>query len=226
MLKLVDTSGVRTSTDMVFNTLYEEISKLKLRPGTKMSEAEVANRMGVSRQPVRDAFNRLGNMGLLLIRPQRATEVRGFSIEEIENSRFIRLAVEIEVVTQACDIWDDSRAAQLDASIDAQQAAIDAGQHERFHEMDYEFHRLICELGGRPLAFDTIERCKQTVDRLCMLSLGQGHAGSDVIADHRDIARALAARDAQAVRSVMRRHLARLDGTIAKIHRENAEYFE
>ncbi|WP_323764879.1 GntR family transcriptional regulator [Marinovum sp.] len=226
MLKLMDTPMARTSTDMVFNTLYDQISTLKLLPGTKMSEAEVASRMGVSRQPVRDAFNRLGNMGLLTIRPQRATEVRGFSLEEIQNSRFIRLAVELEVIKEACAVWDDTRAEQLAASIDAQQAAIDAGQNDRFHEMDYDFHRLICELGGLPLAFDTIERCKQTVDRLCMLSLGQVRAVTDVITDHRDIAQALSDRDDTAVRTVMRRHLRRLDDTITRIHTQHAEYFE
>ena len=116
MLKTMDTPVARTSTDMVFNALYEEISTLKLLPGTKMSEAEVANRMGVSRQPVRDAFNRLGNMGLLLIRPQRATVVRGFSMDEIQNSRFIRLAVELEVIREACAVWDAEKAGLLEAS--------------------------------------------------------------------------------------------------------------
>ncbi|WP_417524686.1 GntR family transcriptional regulator [Marinovum sp.] len=226
MLKLVDTPVARTSTDVVFNTLYEEISSLKLLPGTKMSEAEVASRMGVSRQPVRDAFNRLGNMGLLLIRPQRATEVRGFSLDEIQNSRFVRLAVELEVVKDACTVWDDDKSAALEAHLVEQQAVVDAGQNDRFHEMDYGFHRMICELGGRPLAFDTIERCKQTVDRLCVLSLGHERGLSDVITDHYDIAKALKARDEQGVRDVMRRHLRRLDDTIEQIHSAHAEYFE
>ena len=226
MLKTLDTPVARTSTDMVFNALYEEISTLKLLPGTKMSEAEVANRMGGSRQPVRDAFNRLGNMGLLLIRPQRATVVRGFSMDEIQNSRFIRLAVELEVIREACAVWDAEKAGLLEASLAEQRAVIDAGQNDRFHAMDYDFHRLICELGGRPLAFETIERCKQTVDRLCVLSFGQERALSDVFGDHCDIAQALAARDEQAVRDVMRRHLRRLDETVTQIHSAHADYFE
>lgn len=88
----------RTTADMVFDQLYEDIASLKVLPGSKLSEAEIARRFGVSRQPVRDAFNRLGNLDLLLIRPQRATEVRGFSMDRVQHARFVRLAVELEVV--------------------------------------------------------------------------------------------------------------------------------
>ncbi|KKK71856.1 hypothetical protein LCGC14_2909720, partial [marine sediment metagenome] len=66
----------RTGVDVVANHLYEEITSLRLLPGAKISEAEIAARFGVSRQPVRDAFSRLENLDLLLIRPQKATEVK------------------------------------------------------------------------------------------------------------------------------------------------------
>ena len=70
----------RTATDIVFSELYEDITSLNILPGTKLSESDIAKRFGISRQPVRDAFNRLEHLDLLLIRPQRATEVRGFSM--------------------------------------------------------------------------------------------------------------------------------------------------
>ena len=177
MQNTADPLSPRTTTDMVFDKLHEEISTLELLPGAKISEAEVAQRLGVSRQPVRDAFNRLGNLDLLLIRPQRATLVRGFSIEQIENARFIRLAVELEVVGRACSVWSDSCARALDAVIAEQEAAISANQTDQFHALDYDFHKLICDLGGFPLAFETIEQCKKKIDRLCMLSLGKAAEG-------------------------------------------------
>ena len=61
----------RTTADVVFEQLHREIASLTLLPGTKLSEAEVARRFGVSRQPVREAFSRLGNLELLLVRPQK-----------------------------------------------------------------------------------------------------------------------------------------------------------
>ncbi|MEL7082726.1 MAG: GntR family transcriptional regulator, partial [Pseudomonadota bacterium] len=91
----------RTSVDDIFDHLHEQISTLQLRPGDRISEAEIATQFGVSRQPVRDAFSRLANLELLLIRPQRATEVRRFSMRNIEKARFIRAAIEKEVLFRA-----------------------------------------------------------------------------------------------------------------------------
>ena len=58
-----------TSTDHIFQDLYARIMSLDLLPGTKLSETEVAKSFGYSRQPVREAFTRLANLNLLLLRP-------------------------------------------------------------------------------------------------------------------------------------------------------------
>ncbi|KUF12310.1 GntR family transcriptional regulator [Pseudoponticoccus marisrubri] len=216
----------RTTTDIVFDTLYHEILTLKLLPRTRISEAEVAKRLDVSRQPVRDAFNRLSNLGLLLVRPQRATEIRGFSMSEIDNARFVRMAVELEVVERACAIWDAAQARTLSEMIAQQEDAAADKETERFHALDYAFHRHICDSIGRPLAFETIERCKRGVDRLCMLSLEKAHEAGAILRDHRQIAEALEQRDVAAARAALKTHLTRLDETIAEIHATHGTYFE
>ena len=216
----------RTTADVVFDQLHEEILTLKLLPGARISEAEVANRLGVSRQPVRDAFNRLGNLNLLLVRPQRATKVCGFSWEKIENARFIRLAVELEVARRAHSSWDDTCTKVLGDNLDLQRAAIDASRIDQFHSLDYDFHKLICTLGGTPLAFDTMMRCKQQVDRLCVLSLEKSEEVTAVLSDHQAIADAFQNGTAEDVEKVFRLHLSRLDGAIKEIHEAHSEYFE
>lgn len=226
MQRTAEALETRTTTDIVFDKLHSDILALKLLPGARISEAEIATRLGVSRQPVRDAFNRLGNLGLLLIRPQRATEVRGFSMEEIRNARFVRLAVELEIIEQACRSWDEQKAEALEANLAAQRNAISDGKTDQFHALDYDFHKSICELVGFPLAFETIERCKRTVDRLCVLSLERTDEVDAVMQDHSDIADALRSGSVETARATLRRHLGRLDQTIEKIHEAHAEYFE
>lgn len=226
MQKTVDRLVTRTTADVVFEHLNEEISTLRLLPGTRISEADIANQMGVSRQPVRDAFNRLANLGLLLIRPQRATEVRGFSMAAIENARFVRLAVELEVVTRACATWTTEDAEALEAQIDLQMQVVKSGQTSKFHDLDYTFHKMICGRGGHPLAFDMIEDCKRTVDRLCVLSLRKAYEVEAVIDDHKAIAASLANRSVEDARRSIKTHLNRLDETIREIHEAHANYFE
>ncbi|MEO0679104.1 MAG: GntR family transcriptional regulator [Pseudomonadota bacterium] len=226
MQKMVQGMERRTTIDVVYDTLYEDIATLKLEPGTKLSEADIARRFGVSRQPVRDAFNRLESKQLLLIRPQRATVVRGFSMQQIAHARFVRLAVELEVLRAACAIWDEGRAAELRRSLDQQAVAVRDGDGAAFHALDYRFHKMICALGGHPLAFDTIEDCKRSVDRLCVLSLGRQDEAAALLRDHEDIAAALSAHDADEATRAARRHLARLDATIADIHETYDHFFE
>ena len=191
MQEIADVFERRTTTDIVFDRLREEIASLKLLPGTKLSEVAVARRFGVSRQPVRDAFNRLCNLDLLLTRPQKATEVRGFSLQRIAHARFVRLAIELEVVRRACQVWNDSSAEALARNLDRQRQAIDAGDTEQFHTLDYRFHRLICECSGWPMAFETINECKQKVDRLCMLSFDRKNELTDLLKEHEELADAL-----------------------------------
>jgi DNA-binding GntR family transcriptional regulator len=216
----------RTSTDAVYETLHEEIQTLKILPGTKLSESEVARRFGVSRQPVRNAFTRLGNQDLLLIRPQKATEVRGFSMDRISLARFVRLSVEIEVTRGAIQLWNLDREAKLDANLQLQEQAIENGDMAEFHAQDYEFHRLVCELSGTPLAFDVILQCKQQVDRLCALSLTKDREAKSVLADHRKIADGMASGNLEQAQSTIRKHLSRLDETIDFIHESHPNYFE
>ena len=146
----------RTSADDVFDALHHDIVTLRLMPGAKMSEVEIANQFSVSRQPVRDAFARLGNLGLLLIRPQKATVVRKFSIAEISHARFVRTANEVEVLRTAILKWRDIDTSDFRDNIKQLEAAIDAKDIDLFPKLDYQIHKMLCVASGFDLAFTTI----------------------------------------------------------------------
>lgn len=74
-LRPVDESQPGSISDQVFTMLYQAIIRLDLKPGEKLSEIAIAKQVGLSRQPVREAFQRLAAVGFLSIRPQRATVV-------------------------------------------------------------------------------------------------------------------------------------------------------
>lgn len=222
----IDTFERRTSADVVFDYLRGEIVSNTLRPGTKISEVDIANRFGVSRQPVRDAFSRLANQDLLLIRPQKPTEVKKFSSIRISQARFIRLSVELEVVRRACDVWDEARAGKVETNLLRQRRAVEEKDAEGFHDLDYGFHKLICDLSGNSEVFETIQFFKGKVDRLCLLSLEQTSETSELLQDHWELADALLARRARDAEQIVRLHLSRLDGTIRAIQEEQAEFFE
>ena len=226
MTKVLNTTPRRTSADDIFDYLHAQIASLKLLPGTRISEVEIARRFDVSRQPVREAFIRLANRDLLQVRPQKATIVRRFSSEKIMRARFIRMAVECEVLRRACRRDPGRFKARLQRSIEAQERAVRDQDINRFHELDYDFHKTLCAAAGSEFVFETISENKAQVDRLCMLSLAQPATMDELIQDHRKIVAAIVERDEDAVIRAITHHLSRLDDVVAGIRRSHSDFFE
>jgi len=216
----------RTSADEVYDRLHADILSLRLLPGDKLSEVEIARQLDVSRQPVREAFIRLHNSGLLRVRPQRATEVRRISPAALQNTRFLRLAVELEVMQTACTINTDAFHVRFDANLRQQKKAIDAGKPDRYHQLDYKFHHLICKSADREFAYDTVKSSKSQVDRLCLMSLSDSREMIETYEDHCQLITCIKKNRTKDAVLIMRKHLSRLDGVIEAIQQEHAEYFE
>ncbi|SFI33418.1 GntR family transcriptional regulator [Jannaschia pohangensis] len=216
----------RTSVDVVFDHLHEAIVSLELLPGDKISEADIATRFGVSRQPVRDAFSRLANLDLLLIRPQKATEVKRFSVRETTKSRFIRSCVEAEVLRRAARTATPADHALLDAALAQQAMAVADGDYEVFGQLDYAFHKALCKVARVDWAFEIIAVQKASVDRLCRLSIAKEDRMGQLLDDHTAICSSLKNGDAERAVEAGMIHLSRLDATIDAILDRNPDYFD
>lgn len=216
----------RTTADAVFDHLYDQIISLGILPGTKMSEAEVADQLGVSRQPVRDAFSRLGSMKLLLIQPQKATLVQKFSVSAIQSARFIRRSVELEIARTAVQRWTSEWTEPFGLNLAAQERAVHENDAKAFHALDEEFHALIARLAKQPAAFELVLEKKALVDRICVLSLKQGREMQVLVDDHRRIIDALSSGDPGKIDASMREHLSRIEKTINKVRETHSELFE
>ncbi len=220
------TSERRTTADEIFDQLQSDIVAMRLPPGTKLSESEIAKQHGVSRQPVREAFIQLNNLGLLQVRPQKATLVRKISMQGILNARFIRTAVEIEVMRKACKCATEKDFDQFDINLSAQKKAARRNDATKFHSLDYDFHQLICAAAESDFAFATIAENKSQVDRLCMICLTDKKSMLALIDDHSQIFDALRARNIDSMIELTRSHLSRLDSTLKVAYEEHNEFFE
>ncbi|WP_265517377.1 GntR family transcriptional regulator [Nitratireductor luteus] len=210
-------------TDLVFDTLYRQVVELKIEPGTKLSEAEVSKLMGVSRQPVRDAFYRLSQLGFLLVRPQRATTVTQISVRAVHEARFVRTALELETVRAAAARLEKPQIQELDALIDEQRKAVKAGDKVLFHELDDDFHKRICHMSGHGYTWKLIRDYKAHMDRVRYLSLSFG--AELALNDHIALMDALRVHDVEGAATVIREHLSRISGIIGRIRESHGQYF-
>ncbi len=186
-------------------SLRERIVRGDLVPGMRLSEQEIAISYGMSRQPVREAFIRLAGEGLLEVRPQRGTFVRKISTEEVENSRFVREAVEADLVRLAATQAADRDVANLREQIDRQARVADQGA-ESFIPLDERFHRSLAEIAGRAGAWAHLQAIKMHMDRVRYLTAAEFPV-SRLVDEHRRIVEAIAARDPDAAEGCVRRHL-------------------
>lgn len=216
----------RSTADVIFAQLRNEIMSLDILPGTKLSEAEVAAKFGVSRQPVREALNLLSREDLVTIQPQKATRVRKFSMQRIASSRFVRRAIEIEVLKIACEQWNNVYSPSFERSLAAQNRAVASHDTQAFQVLDQEFHERLTEVAQVPFAFERIKSAKAYVDRICVLSLKNTDEMAVLVADHQALFDCLSRQDARGAEVVLRQHLGRIENTIDAVRLTNAEYFE
>ncbi len=221
--RTIETKRAPSVTELVFDELYDRVITLDLPPGAKLSEVDVARRMGVSRQPVRDAFYRMSRIGLLTIRPQRATIVAPISERAVLEARFIRAAIELETVQEAARTLAAGDLQRLRALVERQEEAVRVGDKMRFHALDDEFHRMICESTDLSFAWTVIKEHKAHMDRVRYLSLAFG--AQSALDDHKAILAALEAHDPQKAAAAMRTHLSRIHGIIATIRKDRDNYF-
>lgn len=222
-LPMLDDLRPRTVTDQIFDLLYERVVNLTLPPGAKLSEAEVASQMGVSRQPVRDAFYRLSQLGFIQIRPQRATIVTPISEEAVLQAYFVRRSLEESCMRVAAEKLTNAHLDALDRLIDQQRHAIQTDRRAEFHALDDQFHHDICAGAGLGFVWTLVKDNKGHMDRARYLSLTYG--ANTAWQEHRDILNALRARDPEAAAAAVRQHLSRIEGIIARLHQDQPEVF-
>lgn len=213
-----------TVSDQVFDVLQQRILTLDLPPKTRISEAAMVRTLGVSRQPVREAFKRLAKLGFLEIRPQSGTMVSLISEEAVLRAKFIRTALEVKTCRTACEIDLSGKLLPLHRLIEEQRTAIQTDDRTLFHALDEQFHIALCKLAGVPFVWDLIQGCKGHMDRIRMLSLNTT-SQNVALDEHIAILGAIEARDPDAAEAAMTRHLSRIITLIEDVKSRQHRFF-
>jgi DNA-binding GntR family transcriptional regulator len=211
--------------NQVYGLLRDAIIQLRLRPGNPLSETELAKQLKVSRQPVREAFIKLADAGLVEVRPQRGTYVLLISRREVENARFVREAIEVAFVRKAAAEATDGLVDELRQSILRQIAARDRGDHAEFLQHDEEFHQAIARGAGCESAWKLLETLKAQMDRVRFLSFSEATPIETLITQHEAIAAGIEAHDPERAETAMRVHLGEILKSLPKLADAHPDLF-
>lgn len=208
----------------LLRSLRGRIVRTELVPGARLSEQDVAAAYRLSRQPVREAFIRLAEEGLVEIRPQRGTFVRKISQDEVMNARFVREAIEADIIRAAAERSDPALVREL-RDLVARQAATPQDDAFAFMQLDEAFHRVIADVAGRRRAWTVLQAIKAQMDRVRYLSAAE-LPKELLITQHLAIVGAVESGDADDAEAAMRTHLRKILADLPAIVAAHPLFFE
>lgn len=214
----------KSAVPQVYEQLRALIISLAAPPGANLPRAQIAERLGLSLTPVREALLRLEEEELVDIHPQSATRVSKIGLQRAREAHFLRLSVELEVVRRLAAAPERPDLAGLRALVRRQEECRAAGDRDGFIAADHAFHQHLHELAGVPGLWQVIRTRSGQLDRLRHLHLPAPGKIQSVINEHRRILKAVAAGKAEDAQRALRAHLS---GTLASaelLRRQHPSY--
>ena len=208
--------------ETTYERLCEEIRSGKLPPGSRLRETDIAERLAVSRTPVREAIRRLEADGLVDHLPRSGAVVRKLEYPELMELYEMRTVLEGTAARLAARAASPVELEELVAINDEMRAA--AGRTEVVIGLNRQFHKLLLDAARNRFLLRAMATVENTLLILGSSSMAKPDRAREAVDEHREVLDALLARDGAAAEAAMRRHMERAQFARLRIlRRANAE---
>jgi len=206
-MQITEREPRESARDFATRVLKDNIIHLKLKPGSMVSEQELAVKLGLSRGPVREALIELGKVKLVDIYPQRGSCISMVDYELIDEACFMRETLEIAVVERCCLMGvAPGHLAALRENVKLQQFYFENDNNHKFWELDNEFHRLLFLNAGVMRVHTLMSSMLAHFDRVRAMSLTLIKKNK-LVEDHRLILEAIVSGDTETAKNLMHKYL-------------------
>jgi DNA-binding GntR family transcriptional regulator len=208
----------RTAKETVFQILKERIMRQELRAGDALPEAALADSLGVSRTPVREAILQLQKEGLVEVIPNRGAYVTFITLRELKNVMQLLQILEGAAVELAFDRLDMNRLGALERELVALKERGPGVSHEETSKPGIQLHDLILQSCGNEKIFSTVDTIREQIRALSRTAIKKipGRA-LESAEEHLKIIRAIHAGDRSAARSATLEHLGKMYEILTQI---------
>lgn len=204
-MKILDPSQYSLG-DRVYEELRKGIVSQELKPGELYSVAALAERLGVSRTPVREALLQFATNGVVRFERNRGVRVLEVSIKDIEEIYSIRLLLEPPAAFLAAQKIDEAGEEKLTAAYDMMRKAAADGDEETFQKHDIIFHVGILEIAGNDRVTEAV-RVARSQMHARGLSTTSSRNLDEILSAHEPIMTAILGRDPAAAAMAVKDHL-------------------
>ena len=202
--------------EVVCESLREAIRSGVLKPGERIMEIQLAEELGVSRTPVREAIRKLELEGYVVMMPRRGTYVASMSIRDINEIFEIRTALESLSNGLAADHITDDELEHLQRLLVIIGGYIKDGNIEKIVETDIEFHDLLYHAARNERLVGIISNLRDQLTRFRTLSMSYPGRLEETLEEHRLIVDAIASGDRKAASRAAERHMENSEKTLLK----------
>lgn len=210
--------------DLVFTTLRQAILKGELLPGERLMEIQLAEKMGVSRTPIREAIRKLEREGLVIMVPRKGAEVAGISEKMLRDVLEVRMTLEKLALRLAFKRQGTDLIEKLEAAEQAFQDAIEGEKLIDMAEADEHFHFLIYEAADNDKLRELLNSLKENMYRYRLEYLKDENYRRSLMEEHNAIIEAFRANDLEKGLEVTDTHIANQErAVIGRVRQENQE---
>ena len=207
--------------DVVFNTLRRAILRGELKPGERLMEIQLANKLGVSRTPIREAIRKLELEGLVHIIPNKGAFVEGVTLQDVKDIYEIRTLLEGLCARWAAERITQEQLEELEEIVFLSDFHYSKENWDQILELDNRFHEMVYEACASKELTRVLRDYHHYLQRIRRITLEEKARAHASINEHRAIAEALKARDARTAEECARLHIRNTISNMDKIGWEN-----
>ncbi len=193
--------------DVVFNTLRQAILRGELKPGERLMEIQLANKLGVSRTPIREAIRKLELEGLVLMVPRKGAEVADIKEKNLRDVLEVRGALEELAVRLACDKIADAQIEDLKKAAMDFKVTLEGGDVTKIAEADVKFHDVIYEATDNKRLIQLLNNLREQMYRYRVEYLKNESVYPKLLKEHEEIIQKIEHREKQAAVDMVCQHI-------------------
>ena len=193
--------------DVVFNTLRQAILKGELKPGERLMEIALAERLGVSRTPIREAMRKLELEGLVVMIPRRGAQVANITEKDLNDVLEVRIALENMAIEKACKRMTDEEMGRLWLAAKEFERTMAEGDLVRLAEADVAFHEIIYQASDNRRLNQVLNNLREQIYRYRVEYLKDEETRNVLVKEHEELTRAIKERDVLRAQEISFEHI-------------------
>ncbi len=209
--------------DVVFKTLRQAILTGELKPGERLMEIHLADKLGVSRTPIREAMRQLELEGLVVMMPRRGAQVAHITEKSMSDVLEVRLALDELAVQLACERITDEEIQALSDACTAFEVAVDSADIRNITDADIRFHDIIFGASRNDRLIQMVNNIAEQMYRYRFEYIKDDSGWQSLITEHRMIMDAISMRDEELARRAIHVHIKNQENSILRTLRREAK---